>query len=46
MENIVAISPRVIEMSRKFGKMDIELYLEDTLVGKALLMAQLIDHRP
>ncbi|MFC0187886.1 DRTGG domain-containing protein [Fictibacillus aquaticus] len=46
MENIVTISPRVIEMSRKFGKMDIELYLEDTLVGKALLMAQLIDHRP
>jgi predicted transcriptional regulator len=39
----VDIRPRVIEVSRKFAKVDVEVYLEQSLVAKAMLTAQLID---
>ncbi|CAM3858107.1 DRTGG domain-containing protein [Alkalicoccus chagannorensis] len=37
------VEPKVLEVGRKFGKVDVELYYEDQVVGKAMLMAQLID---
>lgn len=43
MESIIEIQPTVLEAGRKFGKVDVELYQEGVLVGKALLMCQLID---
>jgi predicted transcriptional regulator len=39
----VVIRPRMIELSRKFGKIDVELYYDDHLVCKAMLTAQMID---
>lgn len=37
------IKPKLLEIGRKFAKVDVEVYFEKTLVGKALLMAQLLD---
>ncbi|EIT85452.1 putative signal transduction protein with CBS and DRTGG domains [Fictibacillus macauensis ZFHKF-1] len=42
MESTIQIVPRVLEVSRKFGKVDVELYHEGAVVGKALLTAQLL----
>jgi predicted transcriptional regulator len=43
LESIVEIKPKVLEVGRKFGKVDVEVYNEGIVVGKALMMAQLID---
>ncbi|SDX59168.1 MULTISPECIES: DRTGG domain-containing protein [Salimicrobium] len=43
LESEVEIHPRVLEAGRKLAKLDVEVYHEGSLVGKALLMAQLID---
>ncbi|SDN55427.1 DRTGG domain-containing protein [Alkalicoccus daliensis] len=39
----IQIRPRVLEVGRKFGKVDVELFYNEQMVGKAMLMAQLID---
>lgn len=39
----IQIKPRVLEVGRKFGKVDVELFYNEQMVGKAMLMAQLID---
>ncbi len=43
IESMIEINPRVLEIGRKFGKVDIEIFHEGMIVGKALLMAQIID---
>lgn len=43
IDSEVDIRPRVIEVSRKFAKVDVEVYYEQSLVAKAMLTAQLID---
>jgi predicted transcriptional regulator len=43
IDAIIHIYPHVLEVGRKFGKVDVELYYDDQIVGKAMLMAQLID---
>ena len=43
IESVIAIHPKVLEIGRKHGKIDIELYHNGELVGKALMMAQLLD---
>jgi predicted transcriptional regulator len=43
IESIIEIRPQVLELSRKFGKVDIEVFHEGQLVAKALMTAQLID---
>lgn len=43
MESILEIYPRVLEVGRKFGKVDVEVFNEGILVGKAMMMCQLID---
>lgn len=43
IESRIEIFPRVLEIGRKFGKVDVELFHEGVIVGKALLMAQIID---
>lgn len=43
IESMVDIKPQIMEVGRKFAKVDVALYHEKSLVGKALLMAQLID---
>lgn len=43
IDNIVSVQPKVLEIGRKFGKVDVEVHHEGNVVGKALLMVQLID---
>ncbi|GEL07348.1 CBS domain-containing protein [Salisediminibacterium halotolerans] len=43
IDAILQVYPRVLEVSRKFGKVDVEVYHQGQIVGKAMLMAQLID---
>ena len=40
---LLNIYPKVLEVGRKFGKVDVEIYNENTLVGKVLMMCQLIE---
>ncbi|WP_010272087.1 DRTGG domain-containing protein [Paenibacillus senegalensis] len=43
MESEVEVRPQVIEVSRKFGKIDVEIYLGSQLVSKAMVTAQMFD---
>ncbi|WP_409251620.1 DRTGG domain-containing protein [Bacillus sp. SCS-153A] len=43
MESIIEIRPKVLDVGRKFGKVDVEVYHETVLVGKAMMICQLID---
>ena len=43
IESKIKVYPKILEIGRKFGKVDVELYHEGSIVGKAMLMAQLID---
>lgn len=43
LDSSLEIKPRVLEVGRKFAKVDVEVFNEKVLVGKAMLMAQLID---
>nr|WP_323368606.1 hotdog domain-containing protein [Radiobacillus deserti] len=43
LDSRLEIRPRLLEVSRKFAKVDVEVYNEKIMVGKALLMAQLMD---
>ncbi|ALC89681.1 hypothetical protein AM500_07810 [Bacillus sp. FJAT-18017] len=43
IESSLEIYPKVLEVGRKFGKVDIEVFNEGVLVGKAMMMCQLID---
>jgi predicted transcriptional regulator len=45
IESEIQFVPRVLEVSRKFGKVDVEIYHDGKIAGKAMMMAQLIDHR-
>jgi predicted transcriptional regulator len=43
MESTLEIFPKVLEVGRKFGKVDVEVFNDGILVGKAMMMCQLID---
>ncbi|MGJ7920436.1 DRTGG domain-containing protein [Neobacillus sp. LXY-4] len=43
IESTLEIYPKVLEVGRKFGKVDVEVFNEGILVGKAMMMCQLID---
>lgn len=43
IDSRVEIKPQVLEVSRKFAKLDISVYFEHQLVAKGMVTAQLID---
>ncbi len=43
IDSEVEIHPRTIELSRKFGKVDVAIYHQEHLIAKAMLTAQLIE---
>lgn len=43
MESILTVKPRILDMSRKFVKMDFEVFSGQVLVGKAMMMFQLLE---
>ncbi|GGG29832.1 thioesterase [Lysinibacillus alkalisoli] len=43
MESILTVKPVILDMSRKFVKMDFEVYHDTILVGKAMMTFQLLE---
>ncbi|OCS88342.1 DRTGG domain-containing protein [Caryophanon tenue] len=43
MESKLTVRPMILDMSRKFVKMDFEVYNHNTLVGKAMMTFQLLE---
>ncbi|MEK4230324.1 DRTGG domain-containing protein [Solibacillus sp. FSL H8-0538] len=43
MESVLTVRPRILDMSRKFVKMDFEVFNGAILVGKAMMMFQLLE---
>ncbi|WP_368652331.1 DRTGG domain-containing protein [Ornithinibacillus sp. 4-3] len=43
IESTLIIKPKILETGRIYAKIDVSVYHEDKIVGKGLLMAQLID---
>ncbi len=43
MESTLTVKPRILDMSRKFVKMDFEVFNQQVLVGKAMMMFQLLE---
>lgn len=43
IDSVLQIQPMVLEAGRKFGKVDVEVYNGNEIVGKALMMCRLID---
>ncbi|MCZ8518355.1 MULTISPECIES: DRTGG domain-containing protein [Paenibacillus] len=43
IDSQVELRPRIIEVSRKFGKIDVEMFHAGVLVAKAMLTAQVFD---
>jgi predicted transcriptional regulator len=43
IESIIEVRPKVMEMSRRFGKVEVELFHQGILVGKAMMTAQVIE---
>lgn len=43
IDHVITIHPRILEVGRKFGKVDVEVFNDGILVGKAMMACQLID---
>lgn len=43
IESEIEIRPRIIEVSRKFGKVEVEVYHDEHMIAKSMLTAQLFD---
>ncbi len=45
IDSTLEIYPKVLEVGRKFGKVDVEVFNDGVLVGKAMMMCQLLDRQ-
>ncbi|WP_122645495.1 DRTGG domain-containing protein [Enterococcus mediterraneensis] len=43
LESELAIYPRILELGRRSAKLDIEIYIENTLVAKAIVVSQVME---
>jgi predicted transcriptional regulator len=43
IESKIELNGKILEVGRKHGKVDVELYYEGAIVGKAMMMVQLLD---
>ncbi|MCU9614200.1 DRTGG domain-containing protein [Caldibacillus lycopersici] len=43
IDHTISIIPKILEIGRKFGKVDIEVFNEGSIAGKAMMMFQFID---
>lgn len=43
MDSVLTVRPRILDMSRKFVKMEFDVYHSTVLVGKAMMMFQLLE---
>lgn len=43
IENNINIRPKILEIGRKFGKVEVEVYSKDEIAAKSMIMVQFID---
>ncbi|MFY0757294.1 DRTGG domain-containing protein [Metabacillus dongyingensis] len=43
MDSMLEVHPKILEVGRKFGKIDVEVFSNGVVVGKAMMMVQLIE---
>jgi len=43
MDSVLTVRPNILDMSRKFVKMEFDVFVENNLVGKAMMMFQLLE---
>ncbi|UFJ41513.1 CBS domain-containing protein [Brevibacillus humidisoli] len=43
LESQIQVKPRVLDISRRFGKVEVSVYHSDQLVGQAMITAQIIE---
>jgi predicted transcriptional regulator len=43
MESEIAVEPRLLDISRRFGKVEVSVFHNEQLVGRAMITAQIID---
>jgi len=43
MESEIVVKPRLLDISRRFGKVEVSVYHEEQLVGQAMVTAQIVD---
>ncbi len=43
MDSMLEIHPHILEAGRRFGKLDVEIFNEGKLVGKAMMMCRILD---
>lgn len=43
LESELDIRPRVLEIGRRSAKLDIEVYIENTIVSKAIVVCQVME---
>lgn len=43
IESFIEIRPKVMEISRRFGKVEVEIFHQGTLVGKAMMTSQVVE---
>lgn len=43
MESEISVKPRVLDISRRFGKVEVSVFHNDQLVGQAMVTAQIIE---
>lgn len=43
MDSVLTVRPNILDMSRKFVKMEFDVFVGNTLVGKAMMMFQLLE---
>lgn len=43
IDSVIDIRPKILDVTRRYGKVDIEMYHNDQTVGKAFILAQFID---
>jgi predicted transcriptional regulator len=43
MDSVITVKPSILDMSRKFVKMEFDVFQSTLLVGKAMMMFQLLE---
>ena len=43
LESEIEIRPRILEIGRRSAKVDVEVYLDNSVVGKAIVVCQLME---
>lgn len=43
MESEITVKPRVLDISRRFGKVEVSVYHDEQLVGQAMVTAQIVE---